>query len=297
MSNTLNSLAAQTMQDFEIIIVNDGSTDNSINIINEFCKNFPNAKCISKSNGGVSSARNEGIRHAVGDYIAFVDGDDFVEPDFLEKMLHEAKRTGADVVCCNYSYYFSKSGRKLKSLPQLRQGVYSKEKMLNSIIRDSRMHYYLWNKLWRRALFVENEIQFPLMCFEDIATSPRLFYYSNKISIIKDNLYYYTKHEGSLVSFMNESKFNDYIRSIAIVRNFLQKQNDYKPYKTSLSLYGYRVIITSLRLLPEIHFSRKIFKGIFSNFLSVTRNILYYIGNKFECIESLDGFGDTINLD
>lgn len=296
LSQTFDSLLSQTMQDFEVIIVNDGSTDNSLSIINDFCDKFPNSKCINKPNGGVSSARNEGLKHAKGDYISFVDGDDFVKPDFLKNMYDEAIRTDADVVCCNYSFYFMKSGRKLRSFPQLKAGVYSNERMLNCIIRDFHMHYYLWNKLWRRSLFTENDITFPLMCFEDIATSPRLFYHANKVAVISDNLYYYTKHEGSLVSFMNESKFNDYIRSIAIVRNFLQKNNDYKPYKLSLSLYGYRVIITSLKLLPEIHFSRKIFKGMFNNFYKCARNILYYVGNNFECIGSLDDFEDTINL-
>ena len=99
----LNSLVKQTLEDIEIIIINDGSKDNSFYIIKEFEKKYENKiKYFEKENGGSADARNQGILHATGDYIAFLDPDDYVELDIYEKMYNKAIEENSDIVECNF---------------------------------------------------------------------------------------------------------------------------------------------------------------------------------------------------
>ncbi len=99
---SLDSLANQTINDYEVILVNDGSTDNSQSIIDEYVEKYSVFKGFKKENGGMSSARNFGLKYAKGEYIAFVDSDDFVELNFLEKLYDKAKKDKSDVVICDY---------------------------------------------------------------------------------------------------------------------------------------------------------------------------------------------------
>ena len=185
----LDSLLQQTMRDFEVIMVNDGCTDSSREIMQEYADKDNRFRIIDKPNGGVSSARNAGVQAAQGNYIAFLDSDDYVKPEFLEKLYGEAQKTGADVTCCNYILDMSESKRFITLPIQLPGGLYQTERLMRSLIKDVRMHYFLWNKLWKRTLFTEHNIQFPHMFFEDIATTPRLMYFANKVAVLKGSYY------------------------------------------------------------------------------------------------------------
>lgn len=279
---TLSSVAKQTMKNFEVIMIDDGSTDSSLEIANEFCEKYDNFRLINLENGGVSKARNAGIDASKGEYIAFIDSDDFVSQDFLELLYKSAKSSDADVVCCNYLFYFSPSGKIFPEIFNVRSGIYSGKKLLNTLIKDFRMHYYVWNKLWKRTLFTENNIRFPEMFFEDIVLSSQLFYYADKVVVINKSLYYYVRHRGSMMTCIGADKFNDYIKSIGCMRNFFEYNNDYTRYKLSLRLYGYRVMLTNVKLLFNICLVRKNFKGFFSDLRRANSMISYYLGNKFE---------------
>ena len=102
----LDSLANQTLKDLEIIIVNDGSPDNSEDIIKKYTKKYKNFKYYKKENGGLSSARNYGIKYASGDYIAFLDSDDYVKSDMYEKMYEKAIKGNYDLVVCDIDYLY-----------------------------------------------------------------------------------------------------------------------------------------------------------------------------------------------
>ena len=99
----LSSLVEQTLEDIELIIINDGSPDNSQAIIDRYMEQYPGMiKCIVRENGGQATARNEGIEIARGEYLAFVDSDDYVEVTMMEKLYSRAKETGADIVACGF---------------------------------------------------------------------------------------------------------------------------------------------------------------------------------------------------
>ena len=104
----LNSLVNQTLKDIEIIVINDGSTDNSQKIIDKYSKKYKNIINITKENGGVSEARNLGLEKASGEYIGFLDSDDWIEPDMYELMYQKAKTENFDIVACDTQaiYYY-----------------------------------------------------------------------------------------------------------------------------------------------------------------------------------------------
>lgn len=99
LSRCLNSLINQTLKDIEIICVNDGSTDGSSAILEEFAQKDSRIRIVNKENGGLSSARNEGLKYVTSDYVGFVDSDDWIEPDTYESALSAVQKTNADIVC------------------------------------------------------------------------------------------------------------------------------------------------------------------------------------------------------
>ena len=113
LSDCLESICRQTLKGIEIIVVNDGSTDNSLSIIKSFQQKYSNIKLINKKNGGLSSARNAGIDMAVGEYLFFVDSDDFIDLDTLEKMYVKAKETHCPLIICGILQYWSDNKKKL----------------------------------------------------------------------------------------------------------------------------------------------------------------------------------------
>ena len=293
--NCLNSIVNQTMKDFEVIIVNDGSTDFSSNIIEEFKKENSNFIIINQENLGVAEARNQALKYARGDDLAFVDSDDHIEPEFLEKLYLTALSTNADIVCCGFSTYLPEKDKKIRKPFCFKTGVYSNKKMLNSLIKDIRMHFYMWNKLWKKDLFIKNNISFPDMYFEDIPVVMSLFYFANKIAVINKEYYNYTKSDYSIVNNIDEEKLNDYIRSFACMRNFLEKNKDYNNYKLSYLLYGYRTMLINLKLIYKICAQKKDIKGLFKKIRSLNSKVIYCMKDEFACFDNISEFPDSIN--
>ena len=147
----LNSLVNQTLEDIEIIIVNDGSKDNSENIIKSFLSRYPQKiKYLKKENGGLSDARNYGIPYAIGEYIAFLDSDDYVELDTYENMYNLAKKENSDMVECNFIWEYPK---KIKI--DIGKKYSGKHEMIEKI------RVVAWNKLIKRQVIEKSKIQFP----------------------------------------------------------------------------------------------------------------------------------------
>ena len=147
----LDSSKSQSLKDYEVIIVNDGSNDNSSDIISKYPY-----KVINQENQGPSVARNTGIKESRGEYIGFMDSDDYLEPKFLELLYTAAVDSDADIACCNFNMYYP--AKKLKIFMPFTSfpGVYSKTKALRKLILDIGVHYFVWNKLSKRSLFFDN---------------------------------------------------------------------------------------------------------------------------------------------
>lgn len=240
LEDALQSVLAQTFTDYEVIMVNDGSTDGSLAILKKYARKYDNFKLIDQNNCGRSKTRSAGVAASRGEYIAFLDSDDFLEPEFLAQLYKSAIENDADIACCNYYLYYDKSCKKIYMPFTAKTGVYSNEVALKKLILDTTFHFFMWNKLFRRHLFFDNEVIFFDMYFEDVAICPQLFYYANKVSFVNRSLYYYRRHQGSVISQIDAPKTNDYIKSLGIIRNFLEQKNIYSKYKLVFKLYAFR---------------------------------------------------------
>ena len=161
------------MEDIEIIIVNDGSKDNSENIIKSFFSRYPQKiKYLKKENGGLSDARNYGIPYATGEYIAFLDSDDYVELDTYENMYNLAKKENSDMVECNFIWEYPK---KIKI--DIGKKYSGKHEMIEKI------RVVAWNKLIKRQVIEKSKIQFPKgYRYEDVEFTYKLIPYLENIS-------------------------------------------------------------------------------------------------------------------
>lgn len=281
LSKALESVQNQTFKNFELIIVNDGSTDGSVKIIEKFCSKNKNFKLVNQENQGPSAARNNGIKESTGEYIGFMDSDDYLEPEFLELLYKAATENDADIACCNFNMYYPAKNLKIympfTSLP----GVYSKTKALRKLILDIGVHYFVWNKLSKRSLFFDNNLTFDEMYFEDIATSPKMFYYADKIVFLGKALYNYTSRDSSILHSMNVVKINDFIRALGVIRNFLENEKVYKNYNGHIWIYSQRVKIVSYYYILMLHAKAMNFKGFWENIAAATKSIDYFAGNSF----------------
>lgn len=153
----LESLLAQTFQDIEMILVNDGSTDSSLEICEKYAKIDHRITILSKDNEGVAKARRDGIMKASAEYISFIDSDDYYEPDFCEKMFSRIRKTDADLVECDY-YSVSGNARKEHRIYSCDMGL-DTEKFYEIVVRKTIVNGYeavvLWNKLYRKELITK----------------------------------------------------------------------------------------------------------------------------------------------
>lgn len=210
----LDSLVNQTLDDIEIILINDGSTDNSQNIIDEYSSIYLNKiKSFTKENGGQASARNLGITKATGQYIGFVDSDDWIELNMYEELYNKAIKDNLDIVCCNL--FLIMNGVKQKCAERL---IYPNNITKNYIINECDP----CNKIIKKDLLLNNNIVFlENRIYEDLAMIPTLALYTNRIGYIDYYLYNYLIREGST---MNQTKYNKKLEDIFYVMEELSNK-------------------------------------------------------------------------
>jgi glycosyltransferase involved in cell wall biosynthesis len=190
----IDSILAQKFSDFELILVDDGSPDKCPDICDEYAKRDSRIKVIHKENGGLSEARNRALDIAKGEYISFVDSDDYISENMINKVLEQMKYNNCDIGFCDYVKVIK--GKLVKEKSTINAGIFTKEEALQLIIGDiisshSWRHIYI-HKLW-------NNVRFPVgRRFEDLATIYLTFCKANKIIHIKEDLYYYTIRDSSI---------------------------------------------------------------------------------------------------
>lgn len=198
----LDSLARQTMKDLEIIVIDDGSTDGSGEIVDQYAKSCDNFKVYHQSNRGIGITRGEGIQYASGEYIGWVDADDFVEPDMYSRLYSAAQQNNADVVSCDYSFYPEKISTKEKWFK-----MYQGQVDWYFIERNTQC----WNKIVRRELLNELHMDQWYALGGDGAYLMTLLK-AKKIVTLPDSLYWYRVGHGSLSN--SFKKTQKYIRDV-----------------------------------------------------------------------------------
>ena len=231
----LNSLVNQTLQDIEIIIVNDGSTDRSKSIIFKFKEKFSDKILyLEKENGGLSDARNYGIKHAKGDYIAFLDSDDYVELNTYEKLYNKAIQTNADMVECDF--YWEYPDKKIHD---------TKANYKNESDMFANARVVAWNKLYKKDILLNSGIEFPKgLRYEDLEFFYKILPKLNKIELINEPLIHYVQREDSITYVQNERTQEIFTILDNIIKYY--KENDlYEKYKKELEYMYTRILFAS----------------------------------------------------
>lgn len=191
----IQSLQKQTYTNIEIILVDDGSTDNSGMICDKYAKTDFRIKVIHKQNGGMSDARNVGIDNATGKYIQFIDSDDYFKEDLIESLYKDICENNADIALCSH---YIVTGNNITTDATYEKRMYTREEVIQEFLLDTKIRAYVWNKLFKKSLF--DEIKFPVgRVFEDQLIIPKLFAKADKIILNDIPLYYYRQREGSVL--------------------------------------------------------------------------------------------------
>ena len=191
----VQSALAQTYQNLEIILVDDGSSDSSTEICYKYEKMDPRVKVVRKENGGMSDARNAGLAVAKGKYIQFVDSDDYMAENMIEIMHKNICEYDADISLCSH---YIVTDRECVTDATGEKTVYTNVEAIEELLLDTKIRSYVWNKMFKASLF-EN-IKFPKgRIFEDILITPKLFAEAKKLIFDDTPLYYYFQREASIL--------------------------------------------------------------------------------------------------
>ena len=230
----LDSLVNQTIKNIEIIIVNDGSNDNSQSIIDEYSQKYPNIKCLSKENGGLSDSRNYAFSYVAGKYIGFVDSDDYIEQDMYEKMYNKASQNDLDLIECNFIWEYEN---------KIKNDIGTKYLNINDYFLNGRV--MACNKLFKTSIIKENNIKFPIgLRYEDIEFFYKLVPYINKYELLEDPFYHYVQRSNSIINEQNY-KTADIFEILKNIIIYYKNNNIYEEYKDKLEYLYIRFLLGS----------------------------------------------------
>lgn len=185
----LASLKRQEYSNIEIVVVDDGSTDDSGSICDDFAKKEKNVQVFHKKNGGLSSARNYGLKKSKGEIVAFVDSDDYVKKEYISDMYEKMRQEQADIVVCGYNL----------EKPEIDKTLSGDEATVRLLTRQLNIDILAWNKLYKKDLFLKNNIWFPEgENHEDLLTTYKVYSKAKSVSYINKSLYQYVDRSDSI---------------------------------------------------------------------------------------------------
>lgn len=241
----LDSLSAQTLDNIEVIIINDGSIDGSLEIANEFASNYPWFKVHSTQNKGVSHARNYGITKACGEYVAFVDSDDSIEPDYCRAMYEKAIRDNNDLVVCQFDRITLSNGELTHLFSKT--PLFDADNFLMTDRRDlfSSISVGPWNKLIKKELLDKLEFPEEIHYAEDQIFAVKAFCYAKNIGTVKQVLYhYYYEIHGGITSGFGDERL-DWVKGMEHLSSFVRDDKSGYALKDEIAFF---MLSKSMRL-------------------------------------------------
>ncbi|CDD16375.1 MAG: glycosyltransferase family 2 protein [Clostridia bacterium] len=243
LARCIDSLVNQTLNEIEIVLVNDGTKDSSGKIAMQYAKQYKEKIIyLEKENGGLSDARNYGLAYAKGEYIAFLDSDDYIEKDAYEKMYEKAKLENADYVECDFIWEYPNKKRKDKCYQ------YNNKKEMLAFAR-----VVAWNKLIKREIIEENNIRFPKgLRYEDIEFTYKLIPHLNKICYVDQCFIHYIQRKNSIANVQNE-KTAEIFEILDNVIRYYKEKNLFEEYRNELEYnYARYLLCSSLKRICKI---------------------------------------------
>lgn len=268
----INSLLQQTLNDIEIIVVNDGSKDNTLKILKKLVKENTNIKLIDKKNAGVSAARNDALKIAKGEYIGFLDSDDWVEKDMFEKMYNKAIKENLDIVASDTNAVYPDKNIIIKS--NISQTSTPQELMLNA-------YAVIWNKIYKKELLDGITFKEGMTFCEDVLFLYMIYSRVNKVGAIDEALHYYLQREGSL-TYTYDKKLYQLIDSLDNVVEFYKKEKKLKKYHDEIEYSYVRYLYaTFIKRLAKTKNEEEFKKGISYVIKKVNETFPKYKKNKY----------------
>lgn len=243
LNRCIESILNQTFRDFELILVNDGSTDNSLDIC-RYYEDIDNRICvINKNNGGLSSARNCGIKNAKYEYIGFIDGDDYIHPQMYELLYDAIIKNNSDLSICDYKKVFENESviNKIYSYNESYINTFSNIECLNRLYdKNNKIDFIIaCNKLYKKDLF--NTVDFPLgKLHEDEFIAHKILYETKKVTFINKKLYYYLQRENSIMGKGINIRTLDVLYALYDRINFFKNNNLMDLYDKAIDMYIYK---------------------------------------------------------
>ncbi len=245
LERSLDTLLNQTLSDIEIICVNDGSTDNSLEILEKISKSAPSPKLkiVTTKNQGLSCARNTGMKIAQGEYIGFVDSDDWVDTDFFEKLYNAAKKYDCDIACADFIRQHPQKQKIRLNITEEKVFTTPEDKYLAcKTYREG----CVWNKIYKTEFLKKINLEFiPGMYYEDRDFTARSLYFADKLVTVPGTYYYYFVNPKSIVK-KGGNKLQDehYILARRQVLDFIKEKNInvpdglYRAEKSRFKIFG-----------------------------------------------------------
>lgn len=253
--NCLFSLIEQSVKDIEIIVVNDGSTDDTEKVVSLFCQHDNRIKLLNQENQKAGAARNNALKHARGKYIAYLDSDDTINKDTLAALLETIETNNSDIVIC---------GAKTLKNGKLRTGFYSVEKIPKKLKNKNLSHDIIkknifkfpsiaWAKMYRREFLLENDIKFQSGCIgEDQIFFVSSMLLAKKVFVLDKNYYVYCRDRESAATFSKKKKDSSAILNFYAIEEFLNTHNSFKNLEFKiLDKYFKKVISTYPKCTDE----------------------------------------------
>ncbi len=236
-NKSVGSILAQTLADFEVLLINDGSTDNSAEVCKELAEKDSRIVYIEKPNGGAASARNLGMQRAKGEYLCFVDGDDYIDPDMLEFFYNTAKNQDADIVQCGYLMENGGSVSRISASDGVFAGEEINRKMVE--IKSKNLIDSPCNKAYRREFVLSSGVTMPENeAFEDTDFNLNLLKFSPKFVVCDRCFYHYVLHMGSTTRSYNKDKLSIMKRRAALLKEVTSGIDSYCDFYLVKSVFS-----------------------------------------------------------
>ncbi len=252
LARCLETVIIQTFKDIEIICVNDGTTDCSLKILEQYAKLDNRIKIINKENGGLSSARNAGVREATGKYLLFVDSDDWISSVTVEKLYNNAEKNNADVVVFNYLMGDSQL-KDVRPIVIMEYKDMYKDNPFN-IDNMSELSYKeipvtTWCKFYRTDLVKDNILFYEDMIYEDVPFWADVYVRAKRITYLPEFLYYYRTGRSDQITSFSDKRIFDIIKGYQRVQTTLEHFNYWEKYKHAVQLLMMMDLMMKLRMI------------------------------------------------
>lgn len=302
----LDSILGQTFSDIEVLCIDDGSDDNSLEILNEYRIKDKRVQIFKTNHKGSGGARNVGLKEAKGEYIIFLDSDDFFELNMFEEMYNKAEETKSDITICNYDTFDINNNKFLKTTYQIfPKNFFEKEYFNHNQLQEDIFNYFnnaAWNKLYRLSFLKEENIE-----FQEIKRTNDLYFtkvsllLAKRLSGVDKDFVHYRIGQNSNLQRNNHKCPLEFAKALIALKDFLIEKELYNELKDSYEKFAIHIINCNLsslnknllsklklyiyiyrELAHKLNIPIKIFNPIFALYQTATHNIITIIGIKIQ---------------